>query len=258
VRVVLFSATEIGLKCANKVLEKGCCLAGVASAPEQFSISYASGKVNNVRHVSYADFCREHQVPLIVLEEKMISIKEQIAALKPDLIIVAGWFHMVPKSIREIAPLGCVGFHASLLPKYRGGAPLVWAMINQEKTSGMTLFYLNDGVDAGDIVGQESFEIMPDDTIASVINKANRCSEILLDKYLPLLAAKKAPRIKQDESQASLYPQRSPEDGLIDWSWPIDKIKAFIKAQTKPYPGAFTEISGKRVRIWDAQIEDLE
>ncbi|MFH1357407.1 MAG: methionyl-tRNA formyltransferase [bacterium] len=255
-RVILFSTTDIGLDCVRIILEKGCCLAGIVSAPKEFSISYSRDRVTNVRHVDFKTLCQEQGVPLILLEDKMVSLRDVVAALKPDLILVAGWFHMVPKSIRELAPQGCIGFHASLLPKYRGGAPLVWAMINQEKEAGMSLFYLEDGVDSGDIIGQEDFSIEAQDTIADVVKKANSCAGQLLEKYLPLLAQEKAPRVKQDEKQATIYPQRSPEDGRIDWSWSADKINAFIRAQTKPYPGAFTEIEGYRMRLWDACVEE--
>jgi len=147
--------------------------------------------------------------------------------------------------------------HASLLPKYRGGAPLVWAMINGEEKSGLTFFYLEDGVDNGDVISQKEISIEESDYISDLIDKTTAAALEIIDESIPSLAENRAPRIRQDESQATYVPQRKPEDGKIDWSWDARRIKNFIRAQSKPYPGAFTEINGKKVTIWNADIIDL-
>lgn len=254
-KILLFSATDLGLTCVKAIDETHQVLSGIVTLPQEFKISYSEKPVKNVRHVSFDDVGRQHNCPVIVYETQQ-KLEQEIRNIQQDLILVAGWYHLVPGVIRAMAPRGCVGLHASLLPKYRGGAPLVWAMIEGEAETGVSLFYLDDQVDAGDIVGQEKFSITTDDTIATLMEKSGQASYLLLKKYLTLLDDGRAPRVKQDSAVATYYPQRFPEDGRIDWSWSADKIHRFIRAQTQPYPGAFTEIDGKKITLWDAHVEE--
>jgi len=165
-----------------------------------------------------------------------------------------GWYYMVPKVIRDLAKYGAWGIHASLLPNYAGGAPLVWAIIEGQKKTGVTLFKLSNGVDDGDIIQQISFSINENDTIKEVYENATKIScEILIE------VMKDESKIifrPQDKSLIKVYPQRNPQDGKIDWNWDIERIKNFIRAQTKPYPGAWFEIEDKRITIWEADISE--
>ena len=175
---------------------------------------------------------------------------------QPDLILALGWYYNVPKRARDFGPLGCLGIHASLLPKYRGGAPIPWAIINGEKETGVTLFHLVDDIDAGDIVAQGRFPIEEHDTCATVYEKAEMASVRILRECLPKIAAGRAQRIRQDHRQATVFPQRKPEDGLIDWSLTEKRIRDFIRAQTHPYPGAFFYAGDKKIVVWDADVTD--
>ncbi len=164
---------------------------------------------------------------------------------------------MIPASIRRMAPRGCIGIHASLLPKFRGGAPLVWAMIHGEPETGVSLFHFSDGVDDGEIIGQRSFPIGGSDTIRDLMARAESASLELLREFMPKVAAGTAPKTPQREEDATRFPQRSPEDGRIDWTWEPRRIRDFIRAQTRPYPGAFTLIGDKKIVIWDADVENV-
>ena len=164
---------------------------------------------------------------------------------------------MIPDAILKLAKKGAMGIHGSLLPKYRGNAPFVWAMINGEKETGVSLFYFEKGIDEGDIVARKEFPIEENETIKDVLEKARTASVDILLEYLPMIANGTAPKIPQDHSQATIFPKRTPEDGLIDWSWNAKRIKDFIRAQTKPYPGAFTIINNKKIVLWDADIIEL-
>ena len=175
---------------------------------------------------------------------------------RPDLILVLGWYYMLPREVRHKAALGCMGVHASLLPKYRGWAPISWAIINGETETGISLFHLEDEVDSGDIVAQKGFAIDHEDTCASVYEKAVEASIRVLRECLPQIAAGQAPRVVQNADEASYFPRRWPEDGLIDWTMSAKEIHDFIRAQTKPYPGAFTYVDGKKVTIWDADVAE--
>lgn len=258
-RVLFIGATKLGLLCCEEIAKQSV-ICGVVSSPQKFSISYSKSKVKNVQHADFKSLAGELEVPYFETQEGMKSdaCVEFVRNCNPDLIVVIGWYYMVPKNIRDIPRFGAVGIHASLLPKYSGGAPLVWAIIEGETETGVTLFYLDKGIDSGDIIAQRRITITDDDTIKTVYDKAEQASIEIVAKYIPLLGKGAAPRIKQDESKRAIYPQRSPEDGKIDWSWDVRRIRNFIRAQTKPYPGAFTIIDGKKVTIWSADIEEYE
>lgn len=254
-RVVFIGASSFGLKCLKSISSfKGVEVSGVISNKKKFSISYSNKPVINVLHAEFEGFTKKYKIPYYEMKSNM---KEEglnlfLQSVNPEFIVVVGWYHMVPKEILALCP--CGGLHASLLPRYSGGAPLVWAMINGEKETGITFFLFDKGVDNGPIIGQAKVEITDTDTIATLYGKIEVKGIELLQKYLPLIAKKKAVYTAQDESKRTIVPQRSPEDGLIDWSWNTVKIRNFIRAQTKPYPGAFTRINGKKIIIWDASI----
>ncbi len=256
--IVFFGATELGYKCCRQIVEnKLANVCGIFTIPKEFNISYSDIPVSNVNFADFHELGREFGIPVKDVTGKMGSYTESIKDLNPELIVVIGWYYMIPENIRNIASKGCVGMHASLLPKYRGGAPLVWAIINGEEKTGLTFFYLDDGVDSGDIIAQNEIEIYLNENIKDIIDKVTVAALNITNEYIPLLASGTAPRIKQDETKATYFPQRKPEDGLIDWSWDTKKIKDFLRAQTKPYPGAFTILNGKKLTIWDADIIDI-
>jgi methionyl-tRNA formyltransferase len=237
----------------------GVKVVGILTTPPQINISYSEKPVVISTHTTFDDLAKQAGCEVVEMRGKMTAAAylEQIERWHPDLMLVLGWYFMIPRKVRESVPLGCVGVHASLLPKYRGGAPIPWAIINGETETGITFFYMADGVDNGPIIAQESIAIEDSDTCATVYEKATLALIKVLREYLPQIAAGTAPRIPQDESQATYSPQRKPEDGLIDWSWSAKRIRDFIRAQTRPYPGAFTYIGDKKVTIWDADVLDV-
>lgn len=256
-RIVFFSASELGFNCCHKLIQENFNVVAVFTIPQEFKISYSKDKpVKNVLFRDFSFFNEQYGIPVVTVSDKMGSYEEALREFQPDLLVVIGWYYMIPKKLRDIAPLGCIGIHASLLPKYRGGAPLVWAVINGEKEAGISLFYFDDGVDDGDIIAQISFPIEETDTIKDLLVKVEQSSLQILPENLSRIQNGKASRIVQDHSKATYVPQRKPEDGEIDWGWDKKRIKNFIRAQTKPYPGAFTKIGNKKVIIWDAEIVD--
>jgi methionyl-tRNA formyltransferase len=154
-----------------------------------------------------------------------------------------------------IARGGLVVFHASLLPKYRGFAPVNWPLINGERETGVTMFYAAEEMDAGDIIDQRARTITDEDDAGTLDCWLNETVEQMLDENLPRLAAGTAPRIKQDHAQATYTIWRSPEDGRIDWRQPTRSIFNLIRGLTAPYPGAYTLLDGRKLIIWSAEIE---
>ena len=193
---------------------------------------------------------------------KKLHVLSNLAALEsvineeaPDLCIVVGWYRILGKDILEKVPAGVVGIHASLLPKYRGGAPLVWAVINGEGESGVSLFFMDEGMDTGDIIGQSRFSIGENDAISEVLTAAESGALGLLDKHVPSLLMGTAPRASQDHTQASYGSQRGPVDGRIFWEMTNIRIHNAVRAQTKPYPGAFcTAGESNKLTIWSSTV----
>ncbi|HYO92548.1 MAG TPA: methionyl-tRNA formyltransferase [Pyrinomonadaceae bacterium] len=260
-RIVFMGATGLGWECCRTLLEQGQDVVGLFSIPREFRISWSASPVTNIQFRSFEDLASEYSIPLTYITGKMSdpSYMETLRQLRPDILIVIGWYYMLPRSMRELAPLGAVGLHASLLPKYRGGAPLVWAVINGEREAGVSFFHFADGVDDGDIIGQARFEIRDEDDISDVLGKASEASVRLVSEYAPLLASNDAPRIVQNHSLATRVSQRSPEDGLIDWSSrSARQIYDWVRAQTRPYPGAFTFLGQEKLTIWKAALSANE
>lgn len=259
-RIVFMGASELGWVCCRALFELGQEVVGIFSIPKKFRISWSSQPVTNVRYRSMEDLAQAHSIPLVYITKKMSDpeYKNILQQMQPDLLVVIGWYYMVPRSLREIAPLGAVGIHASLLPKYRGGAPLVWTIINGETQGGVSLFHLADGVDDGDLIGQIGFDIGLEEDIADVIRKATNASVQLVREYIPRLAAGNAPRIPQDHALATVVPPRKPEDGLLDWTTK-SALQAYnwVRAQTRPYPGAFTYLLGKKVTLYKASLSEV-
>jgi len=257
-KIVFFGASELGYNCCEAIIKAGFEVVGIFTIPQEFKISYSPDKpVKNYLHKDFYTLGKEYNIPVFQVNQNIKIFEQTFIDLKPDFLLAIGWYYMIPTSMLQKVPKGAAGIHASLLPKYRGNAPLVWAMINGEKETGISFFYFDKGVDEGDIIAQEKFDISETDTIKEVLVKTQSASIEVLLKNLPLIANGTNSRIPQDHTQATLFPKRSPEDGLIDWNWDAKRIKNFIKAQTKPYPGAFTVIHGKKVIIWDADILDV-
>ena len=214
----------------------------------------------NSNYADLTQIAKKYNIPYYevnsVNSKRLKDYKEIIKDLNLDLFLVLGWYYMISKEIRSLAKYGAWGIHASLLPKYAGGAPLVWAIINGENESGVTLFRMEDAVDNGDIIVQKRISINFEDTIKDVYKKATIASKkILLEtlKNIDMVSF-----IPQDKSKIEIYPQRNLEDGEINWYNKSKKIYDFIRAQTLPYPCAFSIINDKKLKILNLKILNLK
>ena len=170
-----------------------------------------------------------------------------------DLMFVVSWRFMIPAYVYRRPKLGTFVFHDSLLPEYRGFSPTVWSIINGEDHTGVSVFEIADGVDEGDIVAQNCVHIGPDDTIAVIIERVTQTYLDLLEHNFSNLMNGDAQRYPQDHSLATYTCKRLPEDNLINWSAPTESIYNLIRAVTKPYPGAYTCLGGRKIQIWSAK-----
>lgn len=258
-KIVFLGSTKLSEEILIHLFHHGINISAVFSIPEKFSISYSKTKVHNTNYANLSVFSKKRQIPFYEVYsdngKKISDYKELIEKIKPDVIIAVGWYFMIPESIRDIPKEGVWGIHASLLPNYAGGAPLVWALINGETETGVTLFRMNSGVDDGDIILQEKMRIEKTDTIKNLLEKTSIISKQILTKALceSVINYK-----KQDITRQKIYPQRSPEDGQINLNWDKETIENFVRAQTKPYPGAWLKVGNKKIIIWDATVMEVK
>jgi len=170
-----------------------------------------------------------------------------------DLMLAASWRYLISPRIYRRPRRGTFVFHDSLLPEYRGFSPTVWAILNGEDHTGVTLFEIAEGVDSGDVVDQERVPIGPDDPIAVVLERVTQTYLTLLERNLDRLLAGTAPRRPQDHARASYTCRRLPEDNRIEWAASTDRIYNLVRAVSAPYPGAYTCLAGRQLRVWSAR-----
>lgn len=200
---------------------------------------------------SAAELAREHGVAVFTPED--INEPEWVAAigdLRPDFILSAWYRNLVKQPILDLPPQGCYNLHGSLLPKYRGRAPVNWVLVNGEVETGMTFHRMTVRADAGDIVGQAVTPIGTDDTAATLYDRLVAAGLEVLRASWPLLREGRAPHVAQDEAAATVVGRRGPEDGRFAWDWPASRIHNLVRAVTHPYPGAFVEGPAGRLTVW--------
>lgn len=184
-----------------------------------------------------------------------VTIVEEMKALAPDFIFVVGLSQIISKEIIDSAKEGTIGLHPAPLPRYRGRAAMVWQMLLKEKSSAVTMFFIDEGMDTGDIIVQEPFEISDTDYAEDLDRKGLVALEKAMKKVAGMIKKGHVDRFPQDESKAVYLLKRSPEDGEIDWNQSIYDIHLLIRAVSHPYPGAFSYYDGtKKVIIWRADI----
>lgn len=251
-RVMLLGGTDLTLAIAERLTGLGVTLAGVVHVPRQFGISYEPNGVTNTRFADLGEWCAAREIPGRAYDGPD-SIAEHAAVCAADFALVAGWYHMVPRSVRRLFPRGCAGLHASLLPRLRGGAPLAWAILSGASEAGMSLFELGDGIDDGPIYGQRAIPIGPRSTVGELVAAAEVAALELVAACVPRIASHQlTPRPQTGTPSYSL--QRAPQDGRIDWSRPAVDIDRLIRAVGRPYPGAFTTFDDNPVFIWAAEL----
>ena len=183
-----------------------------------------------------------------------VSAIHALAEVRPDVIVVASYGQFIPRPVRELPPLGIVNIHPSLLPKYRGAAPMQWALANGDTETGVTLFHIEKAMDAGDIILQEPFAIDPADNGCTLEEKLSVFGAKVMLRAVRMLASGTAPRHPQDHRAATYAPKLTKEQGHLDWSLPADILHNRIRGY-QPWPGCYTFRQGARLRIWRSELE---
>jgi UDP-4-amino-4-deoxy-L-arabinose formyltransferase/UDP-glucuronic acid dehydrogenase (UDP-4-keto-hexauronic acid decarboxylating) len=242
---VVFAYHNIGIIGLDALLRHGFQVLRVLSNPDDAE--------ENRWFDSVRDWCLARRIPCdCPANPNDGPWPETVAALRPGFVFSFYYRHVLHEPILQSPTHAALNLHGSLLPRYRGCAPVNWAIICGETQTGVTLHHMTRRIDAGDIVDQEAVPIREDDTALSVFRKIEPASRQLLDRALPLLAIRRATRTPQDESQSSYFRRRTPADGLIHWDQPTRTVCNLIRGVTLPYPGAFSTIGGKPLIVWRA------
>lgn len=204
----------------------------------------------------FAQYAKEQDLELIVVASAS-ETKAALREIRPEIGMACGWYWLLDAEALSLIPGGLWGVHNSLLPKYRGGSPLVWSIINGDEFVGATVFKISPGMDDGPILLRTPVRLEDSDTIAEVLDKMQaKIVAELPAKWTEFLNAEAQPEA-QDESQATYCGQRAPEDGLIDWRCEARVVHNFVRAQAPPYPGAFSYIDGRKVTVLSTAVLDV-
>jgi methionyl-tRNA formyltransferase len=220
-------------------------------------VTHRDDPSENAWFPSVRDLARKARMPVLLPKSaRDPSVLSVLSKAKPDLILSVFYREILPANVLRTARVAAVNLHPALLPQYRGRASLNWAVIRGERRTGITLHHMVEKVDSGEIIGQEAFEIEREDTIDEVYQKTVTASRDILRRLLPAVLEGTAPHMPQDETKASYFGLRTPEDGRIDWNSSAEEIRNLVRGLTHPFPGAFTSIDGRRLWIWAAQATE--
>lgn len=176
--------------------------------------------------------------------------------LKPDVIYCFGWSDLLSEELIRIPPLGIIGYHPTKLPKYRGRHPIIWTLALGLTETASTFFFIDGGIDSGDILNQRTVKVEPKDDATTLYEKLTRTALEQIDEFTPHLIMNTAIRIPQDETRASYWRKREKKDGEIDWQMSAQAIHNLVRALAKPYGGASCFLGGREIKIWRSAVID--
>lgn len=200
--------------------------------------------------------CKRKKTPLFVGNPRKGKAAEFLANKPVDVILSINYLFIVEQDIISHPTKYAINFHGSLLPRYRGRTPHVWAIINNEKETGITAHLITKGCDEGDIVYQEKITIEPEFTGAQMMTLFNQRYPHIVRKVMEMIEKNTISPVKQDQSKATWFGKRTPDDGRINWSWHKERINNWVRAQAKPYPGAFTYRENDKITIHQIAFSD--
>lgn len=250
-RIVFMGTASFSLAVLKMLIEEGYNIVGVVTQPDRY---VGRKKVLTMPDVKVEAL--KYDIPVM----QPARIKEDyqaVADLKPDLIITAAYGQIVPQAVLDIPRLGCINVHASLLPLYRGGAPVHQAIIDGQEKTGVTIMYMVKKMDAGDMIAQKETPILEEDTVGILYDRLSDLGAKLLKETLPDILKGTNQRIPQDENLVTYAPTLSREDERLDWNMSARQVYNKVRG-TNPWPGSYTTYQGKTVKIWAGQVHQCE
>ncbi len=248
-RAVVFAYHDVGVRCLSVLLDAGVEVALV--------VTHQDSANETIWFSSVAELSRRHNLPCITPDDPNTEqIVKKISALKPDFLFSFYYRMMLKAPLLGVPKQGALNMHGSLLPHYRGRVPVNWAIIHGETQTGASLHYMTEKPDAGNLVGQTAVPILHDDLAIDVFHKVVCAAEVTLHQVLPALLAGNAPSAPLNLKQGSYFGGRRAEDGLINWSASAMDIHNLIRAVAPPYPGAFTTLLKKPLKVLRSRLID--
>ncbi len=246
-KAIVFAYHNIGCAGLKALLEQGFEVAAV--------ITHEDDPLENIWFDSVAELAASHNIPVYAPQDINHPLwVERLREFEAEVIFSFYYRDLIGREILDLAPTGAFNLHGSLLPRYRGRCPVNWVLVNGETETGVTLHYMTEKPDAGEIVGQEQLKIADDDTALTLHHKLTAAATKLLNNILPEIKAGKVSKIPQDTTIASYFGGRKPADGEIDWQQSATRIHNLVRAVTRPYPGAFSHLGNRKCLFWQVEV----
>ncbi len=251
-RVVFMGTPDFAVGTLHALAESQHEVLAVVTQPDK-----PKGRGKTLKPTPVKEEALRYELPVWQPEKvRAPEFQDQLRELNPDIIVVVAFGQLIPKSVLELPKYGCVNVHASLLPKYRGAAPIQWAVIDGEKESGVTIMRMNEGLDTGDMIAKAVVPIEADETGGSLFDKLSQVGAQLLIDTLPSIEAETVQYEKQPQESTTKYAAMLDKKmGLIDWTKEASVIECLIRG-LNPWPSAFTYLNGKTLKIWQADVEE--
>ncbi|MBP2639956.1 MAG: Methionyl-tRNA formyltransferase [Firmicutes bacterium] len=250
-RIVFMGTPDFAVPCLERLVTDGHEIAAVVTQPDR-----PKGRGRILTPSPVKEYALNQKLQLIQPEKiKNADVMEQIAVLRPDVIVVVAFGQFLPRQLLDLPPLGCINVHASLLPKYRGAAPIHWAVMNGETATGVTTMYMDSGMDTGDIILKMETPITPEENTGEVHDRLRILGAELLAQTLELAAENKAPRTPQNAQEATYAPLLTREIEAIDWQRSAMDIHNQVRG-LNPWPGAYCLYKDRILKIWRTSIQE--
>jgi methionyl-tRNA formyltransferase len=250
IRALVFAYHNVGVGCIKALLDAGIQI--------ELVVTHADDPHENIWFGSVAALCQERSIPYVQPEASdLLELLPQFKKIAPDYIFSFYYRYMITSDILATAGIAALNMHGSLLPKYRGRAPVNWAILHGETETGASLHIMEAKPDAGDIVGQVAVPIDPDEDATAVFAKVSNAAVEVMQAALPELLQGRVPRTPNVLANGSYFGGRKPEDGRIHWNQSAKQVHDLIRAVAPPYPGAFTDWQGARMVIAKSKLNPL-
>lgn len=253
-RVVFMGTPDFAVGTLEAIIAAGHEVVGVVTQPDK-----SKGRSKALVPTPVKEVALKHGIE--VFQPKRIRNEEAIAAVKamnPEVIVVVAFGQIIPKEILDMAPYGCLNVHASLLPAYRGAAPIQWAVLNGDKESGVTIMRMDEGLDTGDMISKVIVPLDVKETSESLFDKLSAAGAKLLVETLPKVVAGEVVYEKQPEISPTPYAGMiSKQMGVIDWKKPAEELERLVRGMNS-WPSAYTKLDGKTLKVWESHVEDEE
>ncbi|WP_027084226.1 methionyl-tRNA formyltransferase [Cohnella panacarvi] len=252
-RILFMGTPQFAVPSLNLLLEQGYDVAAVVTQPDR-----PVGRKRELTPPPVKAFALERG--LTVLQPEKLRSPEGVAAVTavaPELIVTAAYGQILPKSVLDLPRLGCLNVHGSLLPRYRGGAPIQRSIINGETVTGVTLMYMAEGLDTGDMIASIEVPIADEDTSGTMFDKLSIAGARLLGEWLPRIAAGEAPRVPQRHEDSTYAPNLSRDDERLDWNATSRELFNRVRG-LNPMAGGFTQLNGEVFKVWRCEVPTAE